>query len=184
MDAARSRIKQVADESVRNGFLARLLGIEDADIRIAHLALHPIGFVDGGLKRRVVMRRLDLSISCQVRAGNTEFGNQLLDDLHRFMRDLVDAPGHRTAVGRVDAAEGLPEFCCDHAAVAAACPPTGTIGLEYDRHQPALRDVMRGGEPGIARADDDNISLNLARQRWKGTQGPGCARPERSGRFY
>jgi len=36
---------------------------------------------------------------------------------------------------------------------------------------------MRGGEPGIAGADDDDIGLNLARQRRKGTQGLGCARP-------
>src|ERR1700736_2608306 len=184
MDAAGSRIEHAADKSLRTGFLPHLMGIEDADIRVAHLAFHPIGFVDGGSKRRVVMRRLDLSVPCQVRAGNAELGNQLLDDLYRFMRDLVHAPGHRTAVGRVDAAEGLPELCGDDAAIAAACPPTWTIGLQYNRHQPTFGDVMRGGEPGVARADDDNVGLNIARQRWKGTRGPGRARPERSGRCH
>src|SRR5712664_3931041 len=99
------------------------------------------------------------------------------------MRDLVHAFRHRAAVGGVDAAEGLTEFRGDDAAVAAARSPARPIGLEYDRPQPALGDMMRGGESGIARADDDNIGLNFIRQRWKGAQGLGRAHPERVSRW-
>ena len=138
------------------------MGIECPDIRTAHLALHPIGFVDGGLQRRVIVRSPDLSASRQPGAGDAELGNQFLDYLQRFMRDLVHALRHRAAMGRVDAAEGEPKLRRDDAAVTAAGAPARLIGFQDQGHEAALCDVMRGREPGVARADNGDIGLNLA----------------------
>ncbi len=56
------------------------------------------------------------------------------------------------------------------------------IGFEYDRRKAALRDVMRGRQPRVARADDDDIGLYLAGKLWKGRQRLRRIRPERGGR--
>ncbi len=164
MDAAGTGIEHPADKAPRSRLFAHLMGIEDTNFRIAHLTLHPFGFVDRGPQRRIVVCGLDLPAACQPRARDTEFGDQFLDHLDGVMRDLVHAPGHGAAMGGVDVAEREPEFGGDDTAIAAARAPAGMIGFEHDRRKAALRDMMRGRQPGIARADDDDIGLSPRRQ--------------------
>jgi len=86
----------------------------------------------------VIVCRLDLPASRQPRADNAKFGNQFLDYLCRFMRDLVHAFRHRPAVGRVDAAEGLTKFRGDDAAIAAARPQPGRLASRMIGVSPLL----------------------------------------------
>ena len=118
------------------------MGIEDTNLGIAHLPLHPFGFVDRSLQRRLIVRGLDLPAARQPRTLDAEFGHQLIDHLDGIMRDLVHAPGHGAAMGGVDVAEREPELGGDDAAIAAARAPAGMVGFEHDRRKAALRDVM------------------------------------------
>src|SRR3954453_877515 len=87
-------------------------------------------------------------------------------------------------LGGVDVAKREAELGGDDAAIAAARAPAGMVGFEHDRRQPALRDVMRGRQPRIAGADDDDIGLHLAGKLRKGRQRLRRIRPERGGRCH
>ena len=184
MDAAGARIEHPADKAPRSRLFAHLMGIEDTNLGIAHLPLHPFGFVDRGPERGLIVRGLDLPAARQPRTLDAEFGHQLIDHLDGVMRDLVHAPGHGATMGGVDVAEREAEFGGDDAAIAAARAPAGMIGFEHDRRKTALGDMMRGRQPGIARADDDDIGLYLAGKFWKGRQRLRRIRPERGGRCH
>jgi hypothetical protein len=178
MDAAGTGIEHPADEAPRSRLFAHLMSIEDTNLGIAHLPLHPFGFVDRSPERCLIVRGLDLSAARQTRARDAKFGYQFIDHLDGIMRDLVHASGHVAAMCSVDVAEREPEFGGDDAAIAAAGAPAGMVGFEYDRRQPALCDVMRGRQPRVARADDDDIGLYLAGKLRKGGQRLRRIRPE------
>lgn len=162
MDAAGAGIEHAADEDAGAGLVAHFPLVEDADLRIAHLALHPVGFVDRGLQRRLVVGGLDLAGARQRGTGDAKFGDQLLDNIGGFMRDPVHALRHGAAVHGVDLAEREAELCGDHAAIAATPAPARAVCFKHDRRKATLGDVVRSGQAGIARTDDHHIRLVLA----------------------
>ena len=74
MDSAGTRIEHPADKAPRSRLFAHLMGIEDTNLGIAHLSLHPFGFVDRRVERRLIVRGLDLPAADQFVKGQPCFG--------------------------------------------------------------------------------------------------------------
>src|SRR5581483_12207853 len=105
MNAAGTRIEHAADKNTGAGLIAYLMGVEDSNVRVSHLTLHPFGFIDRRLKRGMTMRGLDLARARQPCCRDAELRHQLLDDVDGLVCDLVHALCHGAAMRSIDVAE-------------------------------------------------------------------------------
>ncbi len=121
MDAAGARIEHPADKAPRARLFAHLMRDRGSGPRYrpSPRFIHAASSI-AACSVASIVRGLDLPAARQPRAGDAEFGHQLIDHLDGLMRDLVHAPGHGAAMGGVDVAEREAEFGGDDAAIAAA----------------------------------------------------------------
>jgi len=131
---------------------------------IAGLRRHPGAIPFKRSKMHVRMRGRDLAGTGKS-AIQRAIGHDRLDRIDRLMDDGMQPARGLVAVGLRDAREAFLVTRRQHPPVAAARAPADVLGLDHDRVDTGLGEMVCRGQSSKARADNNNIRLLLAGHR-------------------
>ena len=103
-------------------------------------------------------------------AGDGVAGDQVADQGAGFFGEVPERAGAGLAGGLLQPVLVLALAGADLAAVAPRGAPADAVRLEQDHVEAGLGEVQRGGEAGVAAADDGDVGGGLALQLRKGRE--------------